>query len=243
MHMINTSRPLRKSKAPSAAEAAKRSIERAGTSPKTMSGRADQTVIWLLNLKPNGVTKRIKRIVEECKEAIQLTERISHYSVQGTESDIALREERHRILVSLNACLSKYKWTPVIRNSVTINSYFQITFEAGPNPVLVQPRPYGERIDFNTPSGAAFFENRAVQWIVRNIGAVHRIRRCHHLQCRKWYFAVTDHQKYCGEDCRKRDASQGESFKEKRRVYMKKYRSEEAERDTRAKRLAKGKGK
>jgi hypothetical protein len=85
--------------------------------------------------------------------------------------------------------------------------------------------------------------NDAIQWIVDHIDAVHRIRRCHRLQCRKWFFAVTEHQKYCGDNCRQRDASQGESFKEKRRIYMKKYRSEEAERDALAKRLAKGKRK
>ena len=243
MHMTGTKRPLRKSKAPTAAEAAKRSIERAGTTPKTMSSLADKVVIQLLNLKSNRVTERITRIVELCSTAIQLTERISRFSIQGTGIDVALKEERYKILVDLNTRLSKYKWNPVVRNSVTINSYFQITFEAGPNPALVKPRPYGERPDFNTPSGAAFFENRAVQWIVQNVGAVHRIRRCHRSQCRKWFFAITDHQKYCGDSCRKRDAAQGESFKEKRRVYMKKYRSEEAARDARAERLAKGKSK
>jgi len=243
LHMNTTSRQLQKSKAPTAAEAAKRSIERAGTTPKTMSSLADKVVIRLLNMKPNSVTKHVTQIVELCSTAIQLTERICHFSIQGTGSDVALREERYRILVDLNARLSKYKWTPVVRNSVTINSYFQITFEAGPNPVLVKPRPYGERIDFNTPSGAAFFENRAVQWIVQNVGTVHRIRRCHRSQCRKWFFAVTDHQKYCGDSCRKRDAAQGDDFKEKRRLYMRKYRDDESEREARVKRLAKGKNK
>jgi len=237
--MDTTTRPLRKSKAPTAAEAAKRTIERAGTTPKTMSKLADKIVIALLNLKPNRVTKRVTRIVELCSTAINLTEQISHFSIQGTGSDVALKEERYRILVDLNARLSKYKWTPVVRNSVTINSYFQITFEAGPNPALVKPRPFGERVDFNTPSGAAFFENRAVQWIVQNVGAVHRIRRCHRSQCRKWFFAVTDHQKYCGASCRKRDAAQGDDFKEKRRVYMKTvYRPKEKERDAQEKRIA-----
>ncbi len=209
-----------------------------------MAGWADKTVVQLLNLKPNGVTKRITWIVETLREAIQLTERITHFSVQGTENNIALKEERHRILWSLNARLSKHKWNPVIRNSVSAHSYFQVSFEAGPNPVVVkQERRFGERIDFNTPSGAAFFENRAVQWIVHNISAVHRIRRCHRPQCRKWFFAVTEHQKYCGENCRKRDAQQGPEFKKKRAEYMKKYRREEEEREARAKRLAKGKSK
>jgi hypothetical protein len=243
IHMVTTMRQLRTSKAPTAAEAAKRSIEQAGTTPKTMSRLADKVVIQLLNRKPNPVTERLTGIVELCSTAIHLTERISHFYVQGTGSDVALKEERYSILVELNARLSEYEWNPVVRNSVTVNSYFQISFEAGPNPALVKPGPFGERIDFNTPSGAAFFENRAVQWIVQNVGAVHRIRRCHRSQCRKWFFAVTDHQKYCGASCRKRDAAQGDDFKEKRRLYMRKYRDDESEREARAKRLAKGKGK
>jgi hypothetical protein len=238
--MASTSRPLQKSKVPRAAEAAKRFI-RARTSSKTFAALADKLVIQLLNLQPNSVTKRVTLIVEACREAIQLTERIAHFAVQGTKEDIALKEERHRILLSLNARLSKYQWNPVVRNGASINSYFQVTFEAGPNPVVVGRG--SERPDFNTASGAAFFENRAVQWIVRNISAVHRIRRCHRLQCRKWFFGVTDHQKYCVIKCRKGDASQGESFKKKRCIYMRKYRSEEKQREARAKQLAKGKSK
>lgn len=208
-----------------------------------MSRLADKFVIQLLNLKPNLVTERLTGIIELCSTAIHLTERISHFSIQGTASDVELREERYSILMELNARLSEYEWNPVVRNSVTVNSYFHIGFEAGPNPVLVKPRRFGEHPNFNTPSGAAFFENRAVQWIVQNIGAVHRIRRCHRSECRKWFFAATDHQKYCDDPCRKREASQGESFKEKRRLYMKKYRDDESKREARAKLLAKGKGK
>jgi hypothetical protein len=76
---------------------------------------------------------------------------------------------------------------------------------------------------------------------VDHVDAVHRIRRCHRLQCRKWFFAKTDHQKYCGDNCRQRDAAQGDSFKEKRRIYMKKYRREEAARDKRSKQFVRGK--
>lgn len=242
--MASTSRPLQQSKAPTAAQVAKRSLALAGSQTKTVASLADRYLISLLNMKPNGVTKCVMRITELCRAATQLTEQISHFSIQGTAHNTALKEERHQILVDLNTYLSKYKWTPVVRNSVSVDSYFQITFEAGPNPV-VEERPSGllARVDFNTPEGAAFFENRAVQWIVRNIGKVHRVRRCRRLQCGKWFFAVTDHQKYCGDRCRKRDAEQGESFKEQRRNYMKKYRAEEAERSEKAKRLVKGKRK
>jgi hypothetical protein len=96
---------------------------------------------------------------------------------------------------------------------------------------------------FVVTNESAASESQATAWLMDHIDAVPRIRRCRRLQCRNWFFAVTDHQKYCGDTCRKRDASRGESFKKKRREYMKKYRRDEAERDQKAKRLAKGKGK
>jgi hypothetical protein len=49
---------------------------------------------------------------------------------------------------------------------------------------------------------------------------------------------VTEHQRYCEANCRKRDAETGEDFKEKRRLYMKKYRSGEVKLEARAKQLA-----
>ena len=71
-----------------------------------MSSLADKVVIQLLNLKSNRVTERITRIVELCSTAIQLTERISHFSIQGTGSDVALKEERYKILVDLKILAS-----------------------------------------------------------------------------------------------------------------------------------------
>lgn len=243
MHMSASLRPLRQSKVPRAARAAARSIKRAGLNPEQMQHWAEQNVITLLNLKPNGVTKRITGIVEACAEAIRLTERISHFSVQGTESSRALKDQRHHVLVDLNARLARYKWNPVVRNCPSANSYFHIAFEAGPNPILAEEQPYDKRHDFNTPEGAAFFEHKAAQWIVQNIAAIHRVRCCRRPSCGKWFFGKTDHQKYCGDTCRKRDASHGESFKKKRAAYMKEYRKVQAERDEKAKQLAKGKDK
>jgi hypothetical protein len=38
--------------------------------------------------------------------------------------------------------------------------------------------------------------------------------------CDRWFFAVTDHQRYCQESCRQQFASQSPEFREKRRLYM-----------------------
>ena len=229
--MTATSRKLRTPKEPNAAKVADYYISRMGTTPREMQRQPNREVIALLNAKADPATKRVTRLVELCRDAIQLTERITQFPAGRTPEEVALRNERHAVSVELNARLSKYRWSPVVQNSITVDSYFHIHLVAGPNPVLAKDSP-------NAPRGAAFLEHKAVEWIVGNIGAVHRIRRCHSPECRKWFFAVTDHQKYCGNNCRQRDAAQGESFREKRRIYMKKYRKDEAARNKRAKQLA-----
>jgi hypothetical protein len=98
--------------------------------------------------------------------------------------------------------LAKYRWHPVARMGLT-------------------PR-ISVWYEFKANSESAEIENRALRWLMDHIDVVHRIRRCRH--CSVWYFAVTDHQKYCGGGCRKQEASQGESFKEKRKAYMRRYR-------------------
>jgi hypothetical protein len=153
--------------------------------------------------------------------------KLSHlpHAVAAAPDKHALLADTIRILEELNARLSKYKCLPVVR------------YLAAPD------RCFDVRYLFLAANDGAVSECQAISWVIDHIDAVHRIRRCRRLECRKWFFAVTDHQKYCGDSCRKRDAAQGESFKEKRRLYMKKYRSNETEKDAKAKRLAKGKSK
>jgi len=49
-------------------------------------------------------------------------------------------------------------------------------------------------------------------------GELSRFRRC--AECQKWFCAVTGHQQFCGEACRRRHSAQNPEFKEKRRIYM-----------------------
>jgi hypothetical protein len=134
----------------------------------------------------------------------------------------------NRAVLELNIGLGKYKWHPYVSGSMGAESHFKILFGM---------------------VGVAFDQERslehfAVQWIVEYVDEVQKIRRCRVLRCRKWFYAKTDHQKYCGDTCRKKDASQSDDFKEKRRVYMKtQYRPREKERNERAKRLVNPKAK
>jgi len=143
---------------------------------------------------------------------IQLTEKIRASSASSKK---ALCDERDQVLANLNARLAKYKWHPVVRAHTSPCTNFDVHYEFA-------------------KSDAADLENQAVQWLMNHIDVVHRIRPCHRQECGKWFFAKTDHQKYCEPRCRKQDAAQGEVFKEKRRLYMKKYRRAEAERTARA---------
>lgn len=206
-------RQLRTSEVPSAAEVAKLCVAQSGLSPSRMSKWADQNVIRLLNLESNSVTKRVAEVVEMCRRVGDLTERIRLSSASTVK---ALFIERNEVLTDLNARLAKFKWHPVVRAYMGADTHFSVSYE------------------FTAASDGAAFENRAIQWVMDHIDAVHRIRRCRRLQCQKWFFAVTDHQKYCGDSCRKRDAAQGESFKKKRRLYMRRYRKDEKVRESRA---------
>jgi hypothetical protein len=167
--------------------------------------------------------KRVAELIEACHRISELVEAIktSGGPSSGQNADVG------RAVLELNIGLGRYKWHPNVSGSMGAESHFKIIFEM-----------VGVAFDQTVA-----MEQFAVQWIVEHVDAVRKVRRCRVQQCRKWFYAKTDHQKYCGDTCRKKEASQGEFFKEQRRVYMKKYRREESARDARAKRLANRPGK
>jgi hypothetical protein len=221
-----TLRKLRRADTSDTENTVRRSVKRAGISPSHMFELPDQSVdlvIEFLKMESTPAAKSFAELVETCRRLGQLIESIKFSpATSGKQS-----AEAARLVAEINGRLFKYEWHPAVFGFLGAGSHFRVH--------------YAILATSNDPASA--MEQYAIQWIVDHIDAVDRIRRCHRLQCRKWFFAVTEHQNYCGDNCRQRDASQGESFKEKRRIYMKKYRSEEAERNARAKRLARGKSK
>lgn len=114
-----------------------------------------------------------------------------------------------------NQILSVCKWTPIV--------------------------PYPRRLPYNFKWKASTFEsdweNRFVFWTL-NLwvrGDISLIRGCHN--CRHWFYAVTNHQMYCTNDCRQQFHSRSYEFKEKRRLYMRRYRKDQEARDSHAKSL------
>jgi hypothetical protein len=228
--MTTISRQLRTLKALSAAEAAKRTIKLSGLSPRAMSRWADRNIIGLLNGKQGMVRERVTWIVEACQRVIQLHESMKLTLAPHTPSlapdKQELFAETMKILKELNARLHKYKCLPVVRYIALPNRCFDVQYL------------------FVAANDGAVSECQAVSWLMDHIAAVHLIRRCRRQECSKWFFAVTDHQKYCGDTCRKREAQQGPDFKRKRAQYMRDtWRPRQKEFDAKAERLAKGKSK
>lgn len=136
-------------------------------------------------------------------------------------------------LRELQALLICYQWRPTVEDR-----YYH---------------SLGQRLLWDQTKAWDTEENRAVQFLLMmeiggtpgllmEIGGSQRIlryRRCR--ECKAWFYAMTDHQKFCSEACRKRYTSHSAEFKEKRAEYMrKKYRPAEKERARRSLELTRG---
>jgi hypothetical protein len=94
--------------------------------------------------------------------------------------------------------------------------------------------------NFHTKSDSGYAAERAISHFLEHYlpsGKIGRFRTC--LECRKWFFAVVDHQKYCSEKCRLRHVAHSDEFREKRARYMReRYRPLIEELEQQAKRKA-----
>jgi hypothetical protein len=138
------------------------------------------------------------------------------------------RNQRYRdALCELQTLLLRYEWRPTVESRL----YSSL----------------GVRLLWDRTKAKDAAENRAVQFLLEQLSPhdgparILRFRKCR--ECERWFYALKDRQSYCSELCRKKYASHSPEFKAQRAEYMKRYRIEEAERDARAKQLAKGKGK
>lgn len=140
---------------------------------------------------------------------------------EGIEAMMAFNRESREILPRLNDQLMRSRWS------------LKLVFDGDKKLVRVQ--------ELHTKSEGARSVESAIYWLLNHYvptGDTSKFRTCG--ECGKWFFAVTDHQKYCSENCRLRCISHSDRFKEKRRQYMKRYRGQEKQRDENAQRQAKG---
>jgi hypothetical protein len=235
----NGTRLRRESSAPQARQLVFDLIER---TPKSAAAERVERILELLAAAEESRVAILRDGLKggRSEEGTELIEeaKMRHRPLKGFSTAMPLLrfadeaiEERNRqfreALRELQSLLIRYSWRPTVEDRLY--------------------RSLGQRLLWDRTNSADTEENRAVQFLLEQIDGhngparILRFRRCR--ECARWFYAVKDHQIYCGESCRKRHAAHGQSFKEKRRLYMKKYRSDEAERDARAKRLAKGKSK
>ncbi len=129
-----------------------------------------------------------------------------------------LNERYRKCLTDLASCLKRYRSFSVVWDS----HYYWLT--RFPVDSARSPQEY--------------WEHSTVHWLLKFLderpnyensqSELARFRRC--AICSRWIFAVTDHQRFCGEDCRKRNAANSPEFKQKRRIYMKeRYRPQQKE--------------
>jgi hypothetical protein len=209
-------------------------------------------VIQYLNAYPDHPTaKRVAAFVDLCQEAGRLTDDLGFFlenqetlkNLEGFARRVRSQpfyctgvafddpeiekcnRQLNRALTALYECAAGYTYRPVVRPSPFGPDHLSVAYEA-------DGLDETAKLNHETRGKLAF------TWILDNIEFIHRFRRCR--QCRNWFFAATEHQKFCDEACRKRHASYSADFKDKRRRYMRKYRRDEKRRDKLAKKLARG---
>ena len=189
----------------------KESSARRSRWPDPLSGVAKAIVLAGLNAE-RATRAAVRTSVsfkdrERVARLIHLLQRAHSLLQTPTETS---RRECEGLLGELNSLSRRYRWSPG----------YQI-FETGLSLSWQFPDPEN-------------WEDISVWWIRRLVEthAIHRLRCC--LQCQRWFYAATEHQRFCVEKCRKKHASESPIFKEKRRRYMAEvYRPIERERHRR----------
>lgn len=107
------------------------------------------------------------------------------------------------------------------------------------SPRVASPPNEPHSFTWNARTIQSDWENRFVFWMLnlRASGDISLIRTCRN--CKRWFYAVTNHQTHCTERCRQQFHSKDKSFKEKRRLYMRRYRKDEKSRNLAALQLVK----
>jgi hypothetical protein len=132
-----------------------------------------------------------------CERVSRLIELLQQANSLLKSSGGKSHKKCERLIGELNSLSQRYKWSPAYRVSDKGLSLF-----------------------WHFPN-TDNWEDLAVWWIRQLVEnhTIHRLRRCS--QCKRtWFCAATEHQRFCGDKCRKKHASASPIFKEKRRRYM-----------------------
>ena len=166
---------------------------------------------WLFPILDNNPPKghstpasceRVRQFLLDLKRLDALRQQLGTVRSVGAVESKDAAAEFHRMTDQINTQLERYRWTPEL--SVSESSSGRIWYR------------WDERTE------ACYHENLAVRVFLDAFieGRINRYRPCAH--CGNWFFAFTDHQKYCDVKCRVKDHSQSDDFKKKRADYMRK---------------------
>lgn len=170
---------------------------------------------------------RVLRLLERLQELERLRPQIhdldSRACLEARENPTldAMEAEGNTLMAKINRRLMRYQWTPAVLRVGWVR-----LVEGYRRP---RRRTENER-----------WENFAVWWLLRQItgdgdtpAPIRRFRRCR--RCSHWFYAVTDHQVYCVNNCRQKDHADSPEFRAKRARYMReRYRPQEKEREQKA---------
>lgn len=138
----------------------------------------------------------------------------------------ASRNAYVRTLEEIDKALRHYQWRATVSEKSN-DGHFQYTLYCVADP---KSGPLGD------------WEGSVVSHLLelsRKRGELSRFRLCP--QCGGWFYAITGHQRFCGDSCRRQNAAQNPEFKEKRRTYMReRYRPLQKELQDRSLKGAKG---
>jgi hypothetical protein len=95
------------------------------------------------------------------------------------------------------------------------------------SPRVAPPPNQLHSFTWNARTAKSDWENRFVFWLLnlRASGEISLIRSCRN--CEQWFYAITNHQTHCSDRCRQNFHSKDKIFREKRRLYMRRYRKDE----------------
>jgi hypothetical protein len=181
---------------------------------------------WL-NERPSKARSRVVRLIELLKASDLLSRKLRDSNASLSDK-LPHQDERDKLLSTLdeiNEIFALYRGTRVL----WVSEQFGLKEMFGLNSKRL------ERDD------TYYTETRLINYALELLrrGSIQRVRTCR--ECNEWFYAMTDHQSHCGDNCRQRFASHDPFFKERRREYMKKYRREERERDERLQQISRRK--
>jgi len=181
---------------------------------------------------PQGLLSPINRVprskrADELLELVHALHDIEHEEAVLNEVEKQLSEDPNyqtagqvrapsRLYARANAILSAFHWSP-----------------------RVAPPPHeSHSFTWNARTAESDWQNRFVFWVLNQHakGNASLIRTCRN--CHKWFYAITNHQLHCSDPCRQHFHSTDKKFKEKRRLYMRRFRKEQRSRNQRQSRYS-----